>query len=383
MKTKTALLFLFCISIITSCSVDYSSIRGNILFTGTFECFNEIITEYKGKVQNFSCESSAVIYDGKNIIIANDKQVPVVQIVSGKKIPVPEKLGHVFTMFLERDKISPKPQSYINQRLFKYASKYESMAITPDGKYTFAATAFDRTSSGSTELDQFNLLLCWKTGLAETVKILGAGEGRMASIKIIQGLKKGLKSSRYPDGPSYFKVEGLAVVPSAAGNKILFGIRELGESSEKFEYVFRVVSADIEMKSGFPEIGTEFRVVYDFNTSGLKGIKYTLGLSSLEYDKFNNRLYMLTSYEFGDKIGGYLWSIKLEDFYSGKKPSIVADKNGYGIEFCHKPEGLAVIDNRRVLIIYDDDRNFGRKNSSCGTRKANESFYSMMEISAQ
>jgi len=43
--------------------------------------------------------------------------------------------------------------------------------------------------------------------------------------------------------------------------------------------------------------------------------------SSLEYDPFNERLLTTTSYEQGDRIGGYLWTLPMSQREPGGPPS--------------------------------------------------------------
>ncbi len=111
-------------------------------------------------------------------------------------------------------------------------------------------------------------------------------------------------------------------------------------------------------------LGDDFKLIYEFETSPVETLGgKQVGLSSLEYDPFQDRLYILTSYELEETdegLGGFLWMLPLEDLDAGGPPRLVLRGDGRPLTFAHKSEGLAVIDEKHVFVVHDDDRVVGR-----------------------
>ena len=124
---------------------------------------------------------------------------------------------------------------------------------------------------------------------------------------------------------------------------------------------------------------------YRFEPSEYAGVRHVCGLSSLEYDPYNDRLYLMASFEIedeaGEQTGGYLWSMPLDDLTRGVGPSIVEDAHGEVLEFEHKAEGLAVLDTERLFVAYDNDRDMtlGRIDER-DEREACEAPYTVLRI---
>jgi hypothetical protein len=159
----------------------------------------------------------------------------------------------------------------------------------------------------------------------------------------------------------YFKVEGLAAVP---GNKLLFGIRELGAKYDDFNYAVKILSVPYTFDQGELIVGETFSLVYDYNPRVNPLLNHRVALSSIEYDPYQDRLYLLTSFEEGDSdesIGGYLWTLPMTAFNGGCAPKLVMQENATPLIFAHKAEGIAVLDASCVFVIHDDDRVLGRK----------------------
>lgn len=218
----------------------------------------------------------------------------------------------------------------------------------------------------SAELDPYNMLLAWSAGREDEVEIVARStrDGITSSRSVRQRIAQALISDAFPQGPPYFKVEGLAALPDG---RLLFGIRELGTSYEKgeFDYTMQIVSVSYEAGEAGVSLGEDFRLIYEFDPSRVGALgDNVVGLSSLEYDPHRDRLYVLTSYERegeGDEgLGGYLWTLSIEDLDSGYPPVLVHNSDGMPLEFAHKAEGIAVLDDRHVLVIHDDDRELGR-----------------------
>ena len=98
----------------------------------------------------FWFEASAILYDGKSLLVAHDK-------------PMPDGRSSVGYWPGLAD-MTLKPPVYFTDDVFKRGIKYEELAQTPDRKWIFATTAFDRVKEGSADSDGYNLLLCWPAG---------------------------------------------------------------------------------------------------------------------------------------------------------------------------------------------------------------------------
>lgn len=164
-------------------------------------------------------------------------------------------------------------------------------------------------------------------------------------------------------GAPYYKIEGLAAIPGRADadDQLLFGVREVGRNHEDFDYVCRVVSAPYRMHGDDLLFTGDFEVVYDFDPGGYPGIRFEVGLSSLEYDPETDDLYFLTSYEFEheaghDQTGAYMWRLSRADFLAGADPQPVYGETGAVFEFANKAEGVAVLGQARLFVVYDPDR---------------------------
>ena len=163
---------------------------------------------------------------------------------------------------------------------------------------------------------------------------------------------------------------------------MLFGIREIGSSYEDFDYVIKIVAASYSIENDELKLADDFKLIYDYNRASELKLGHSIALSSLEYDPYGDRLYMLTSFEEGDTdkdIGGFLWTLSLEDLKTGKEPTLVFDRevDSTPLEFVHKPEGIAVIGSNRVLVIHDDDRVLGDTQFH---RQANQAAYNIVEF---
>ena len=307
---------------------------------GLIACFEQGLKNAKGK--DLYCETSAIIHIDNKLILANDKSMP-------------DGLGSsIFSLpFTEGMPQEVKPENY-SAPPFLNARKVEGLTLTPDHQYILATTAFDRIKKDSSKWDGYNTILIWPVGSPESVKVVSPSsrDGVVSSLKLREKLSSALKSKQFPDGPPYFKVEGLAAIP---GGKLLFGIREVGRKYDDFDYVVKVVSVSYTILNDEMKLEDNFELVYEYDPSTV-WLKHTIGLSSLEYDKYHDRLYMLTSFETDSEIGGFLWELPMTKFYGRERPRLVKDQRGKPVKFTHKAEGISVIDNNRVIVINDDDR---------------------------
>ncbi len=367
--------------IFTSCAIfqgaDLKGRQGKITQDGSFECFPVGTLNSKDKILN--CETSAVVYYGDKIIAASDKVTAPSAVF---ELPYTQDEGFDATKV-----------THIENSVFNSVRKIEDFAISPDGKLIIGTTAFDRYDEKKTKWNAHNSLIYWNSDKDQKVKIAHSTKAKSkngniynSSITLRQSFAAAFKADNL-EVPAYYKIEGLAIIP---GNKILFGIREMGKTYEDYEYQIKIISADyVYAKSNLELIN--FRIAYDFDASKVKGINKPIGLSSLEYDKYNDRLYLLTSYEHNEegeydpkKIGAYLWVLPMSDFKEKKEPKLVMKKKGKPLLFAHKSEAVTVIDKNTVFVINDDDRVLGDEKVSDKetdfSRHANEATYYIVRI---
>ena len=167
---------------------------------------------------------------------------------------------------------------------------------------------------------------------------------------------------------------------------LLFGVREQGQRHDDFPYVSRVVGAHYVVNaSGNLEFIDELRELYAFEPTDHEGVAIECGLSSLEYDPYHHRLYLMTSFETEvdsvERIGGYLWLMELDNLTTGEPPALIRGMDGTPFEFEHKAEGLAVLDHERVFVVYDNDREMGVGSiDERDERHASEALYTLLHM---
>ncbi|MBN2279302.1 MAG: hypothetical protein JXQ65_01855 [Candidatus Marinimicrobia bacterium] len=328
---------------------------------GLIDVFPENLTKDNGKPV-FS-EVSAVVFDGNNLIFGNDKEIP------GDSL---QQRSPVF--LINYEKFANSDIEFLSDSTFIKAKKYEDFTITPDGKYIIATTGFDRVK-GSGEWDNFNTLLYWPVGNPGKVKIMNTTvrNGIESSVSLREKISKKLN-----DAP-YFKIEGLAALP---GNKLLFGIREVGASYQNFDYTVKMLLTSYFIEGDEMKIPHDVEWVYDFNPDHFfeKLNSRKVALSSIEYNPFKESVFILTSYEneingevTDESIGAFLWEIPLADIFRNNSPKFIES-----VHFNHKAEGIAIIDKNKIFVIHDDDRVLGSDGGQF-LRKPNQNAYSILE----
>ncbi|MFT5372943.1 MAG: hypothetical protein ACI8ZT_001966 [Bacteroidia bacterium] len=353
-----------------------ADIKGEIVYRGVIDCFEPGLLSQAGVLVN--CEASAITFTGDQLVLASDKPIPG----DGKSA--------VFSIsYPGKGQITGQPR-YFGTEQFIAAEKYEDMTITPDGAYIIATTGFDRIKSDSNEWDGFNTLLAWPLNDPTRVQVVepSNNDGVISSVKLRDKISRALVYDEFPDEVPYFKVESLAAIP---GDQLLFGIRELGVRYDQFVYTFKIISTSYEFTNGVLSLG-EFKLVYDFDTnvlidSGLSGSQPSPALSSIEYDAYHKRLYLLTSYETEETdegLGGYLWTLPLSGLNTNMAPAPVRTRNGELLHFAHKAEGITILNENLLLIIHDDDRVLGRdvveNPNTQFSRQAHQAAYSLLSI---
>ena len=322
-----------------------------IVERGLIDCFEAGLQTPEGEPVN--CETSAVVYDGTDLIIASDKPIP-----GENRSPV---LAIAYTEGESAsDAAAPR---YLTASPIVNAIKYEGISITPDGKHIVATTGFDRIKDDSSEWDSYNTLLMWPVGDPDAATIVSAStkNGVTSSVSLREKFSAALKTSQFPEGVPFFKVDGLAVIQ---GNKLLFGIREIGATFQEFEYVFKIVTVSYEIVSDVLVLADDFELAYEYDPSGRPDVPETVALSGIEFDSHADRFYILTSFEESDTdegLGGYLWTLPMADFDAKRPPTLVLKADQSPLSFAHKAEGIAVLSKDRVFVVHDDDRVVGRE----------------------
>jgi len=349
-------------------AADWSA-SARIIDRGVVGCFASGLQDDEGNP--ITCETSAVAYDGTHVIMASDKGIPCAG------------CSPVFAVPYANNTLDPAARTYYTAQPFVDAIKYEDMTVTPDNQYVIATTGFDRVKSDSADWNGYNTMLVWPKGHPDAVKVVApsTADGVTSSVGLRAQFAQALKNEKFQDGMPYFKVEGLAAIP---GNRLLFGIREQGASYKDFEYVTKFVRASYTIAGdGTLTLGDDFAVVYEHQPV----LRQTVALSSIEYDRYHDRLYLLTSYETAstdEGLGGYLWTLSMSDLSAGHAPRLVFKDVLTPLSFAHKAEGVTVISANRILVIHDDDRVLGRADVTNPEtqfhREANQGAYTLVEF---
>lgn len=298
------------------------------------------------------CEGSAVAFDGERLVLASDKPIPGSGRTSVFEVPVDDRAP------------GRAPSRYLANEVFGRARKIEDATVTPAGDRVFLTTGFDRVKAGSGEWDGYNVLMTYPAGRPEAVEVVGRGPGpHRTSVGLRELLRPHLPTAAFPEGAPYFKIEGLAAAP---GRRLLFGVRELGASYRMFRYAVIILEArwseDAEGRIALDP--GSIRSLYRLDDLRVGGRQ--VGLSSLEYDRFRNRYFLLTSFEHEEptpddrppegEMGGFLWTLDEDALLAGERPRPVVGPTGRPLSFVNKPEGLTVLAEEHVLVLFDDDR---------------------------
>lgn len=344
-------LFLECTSTQTPQTDNTNNKAGKSSAMNTALYVNEgFVNAYSANVEAagkpFWCESSAILFDGQKIFMATDKDMP-------------NAMTSVFYWNTEKDLTEGVQASNLYDKVFKNSIKYEDFAMSPDGKMVFLSTGFDRVKTQDHEWDGYNTIYYWEKGQEYAPQVLSTTEGPLNSVALREIFSKAIGSTnvKFPNGVPYFKIEGLAVTDT----RMFFGVREEGQQFDDFEYKIKILSVPYTIKnvSGVKkvEFSGKFEVVADFNPVPSElGLQGPLGLSSIEYDRFNKRFLILTSFEKKELIGAYLWTASESDVLKNQPFTLVKTPDGKPFAFTHKAEDITMLDAERALVIADDDR---------------------------
>ncbi len=285
-------------------------------------------------------ETSAAVFYNQKMILGSDKTIP--------------NHSSVFRVSCKTTLLSNDIE-YLDNQEFMNIRKIEDFTTLPESKFVVATSGFDRVGEDAS-LDAYNSLLCWKMGSENKVQLVcpTTRNNVTSSVSLREKIAKVLKTTEFPEGVTYFKIEGISAIPE---NKLLFGIREMGKDFSNFSYAISLVSVSYSLRGDSLFLGEDFSLFYEFSPNSYTNLNLPLGLSSIEYDSFNKRLLVLTSFELANEnTGAYLWTISLEDLKAKKSLQLVTLSDGNPLKFNHKTEGLAIIDRETIFLIADDDR---------------------------
>lgn len=338
------------------------NLRYSIIDTGVISCFpsntkTKIYDKSKIEIVTASCEPSAIAYNNNSLYFANDKSI------NGKQISSIFSLEYKNGNFTDKNNIN----FFTHPNIF-LVKKFEDFAQTIDNKYILATTSFDRND----ESLEHNSILYLNANNSNIVDFLQVKSGNKYSRKIRNYLEKIIKKP-------YFKIEGLVIIPN---NKLIFGIREEGESYKKFDYVVNLISVSIEEeKNSRLFIKDDFKLIYSFKNTK-KYVNEDVGISSLAWDAFHNSILILTSFEEQEKVGAYLWNLPLEYIEKNIDPVILLSKENQPLKFLHKAEGITFIAKDKLFVIHDDDRRIIPANikGNIYLRKPHEAIYDIVSI---
>ena len=362
---KTSYFSLVAILLLVGCQRPASKLMdgGAIVKEGLIDCFQPGLQAGGREVW---CEASAVLSDGKNLLFANDKDMP-------------DADAAVFYWVYSANNMWSKKPTYLSQNLFKTSQKYEDFSLTPDRKYAFLTTGFDRVKEGSAEWDSYNSLLYWpvsETPQKIQPKAVHLKTGEKFSMGLREALSQALLSPEFPQGMPYFKVEGFA----ATENKFYFGIREEGKKYDDFKYKVKVLTVSYHFVGDSVAMGTDFQTLADIDIASLQpNLPKSLALSCIEYDANRKIFWILTSIESETQgNSAYLWWASEEELKKDQLNLVTDRSTGLPLKFTHKAEDLTAVGENRLFVIHDDDRN--RTKVGNQTRQPHQAAYSIVEF---
>lgn len=358
-----------CIFLLFGQGCTHLDIRGDVVNqgltkSGKSSCFPNTLTTKKNAP--FYCEASAVAYHDGKVYVASDKNVASPR--------------SSFFMYRNIDSLD-EVDSYLTGAVFAGVRKVEDMAVDRENQLIFATTSFDRIKEKSHKWDPYNTLFAFKPDDVNSVFVVNEEitDGYVSSLSVKQLIEDAV-------GSKYFKVEGLAVLP---GNKIVFGIREQGQTYKDFRYVSMALVGSFVIRDSKIFMTEKLEILFDY-TEDVSKVKNNLGLSSLTYNSYDHSLFMTTSYEENEVptiegLGAYLWKVSLsENSRKAKKLMPVLNSEGEMHRFTHKSEGIAIIDKNRLLVVHDDDRvlqsSFRDGVSTKPIRQPSEFFYDVVQF---
>ncbi|MDD2775763.1 MAG: hypothetical protein PHU06_07400 [Gallionella sp.] len=339
----------------------------DVLKSGVIKCSGDV---------DQKCELSGVV-------VIKDEQGGFIHrgIVINDKPPTQKERSSVIDFDIDRS-FSIRPRGCLATPSSKQATKFEDMTLTTDGKYAIATTAFDRPSDG------YNMLVGWVASEPSDSEFEVVLDNANVENKLtIRELLNKAINVHFGYEVAYFKVEGLATLPD---NRLIFGIREYGESYKSFKYGAILIESKYAEHDGkiFVDSSVPFKVIIDLGKEIKSVMGSFVGLSGMDYNAKDQRLYFLTSEEEekeGKKsLNAYLWSIGFDKDAMPDKFSLSLANNLHKatFRFGHKAEGIAFLDDDTMLVVHDDDSELLAISSSqdSAKRRMNESVYTIIKL---
>lgn len=287
--------------------------------------------------EGYSFEPSAVAYNEntQEVIVLNDKDSILYRYKH-------EWNQESKVMSLARE--APRLLTLSNEEA---AKKFES--LTPLGGGDFlAATAFDRTNK------EFNHVVRFRLAEMDGLKEMGPVKAELVNVAL-DNLAAAIRDLSEKSG-GWFKIEGLTTDESA--EHVFFGVRQVGvDYKQPKDVVFVVRCPFSKEKNEISSPDATFR----FLTEKLGEAQ---GLSDIQRAQ-DGGYFILTSREEIDDMGepelkpsshaGALFRVdaKILEGASSDAPLSLGDPI---TRFRAKSEGLAVLPENRLLIVFDDDR---------------------------
>lgn len=322
------------------------SVHAEIVYRGVIDCFDPPPeTEIEQRLTY--CEASAAIFaenelfEKKHIYIASDKDLDIGPAV----------------IELDLEDVSLERDDYLRSSPILRMRKAEDFARVPNSERVFLTSGFDRVKEDSTEWDAYNMLITWKADREDEAIVVEPTGEPPSSLRLKTALTRALITPEFPAGAPYFKIEGLAMLPD---ERLVFGVREIGKAYNDFKYTVQLVAG--QWDPDCPQDLGNLERIYSFDPGSNSTISEPIGLSSIAWDRFGDRLLILTSYETEETdtgLGAYLWVLSQEDLEQENPPTLVTKANGEPLVFAHKAEGVTVISEDQILVVHDDDRILG------------------------
>jgi len=350
--------------------------NGIVLEAGLINCYPKDALDEVGHPLLGS--PSTVVFDGQRLIFGNDKN------------PEDTFLSPVFTIDFPHLQINlqKSPLHYLTYPLFKNPLKYESATLTLNGKIVIMSGCFGTLQpSVSSQANCYHnhTLISFPVGHPEKVSVVApftTPEGTLCSLPVRKTMEKLLCTPAYPTGMPFINVEGLACIP---GNRLVFGVRQIGENWSKNTNTILLMAVTYQIINEKVILFNDFEILYQINPHALLKTPAPLGLVALEYDKYNNQLLLLTTYEIddhgtNDKIGTFLWTLSLDDLLAQKPPILVKTPEGKPLFFPHKLEGLTLVEKDTLFLVADDDHIFLHPDNT-PYRHKNQAVYFIVKLS--
>jgi hypothetical protein len=343
---------------------DYPKQQVKIIKKGKVGCFEKgAFKPAKSKTEKETklayCEASAIAVLDDTLLFASDKDIP------GENRSSIFSVTRALTKTSESavHEIGTQAETYFPKEVFRHLKKAEDFTKTLDGKTVLLTSGFDRIKKDSTAWHPYNTVMAFPKGHPEKAYVVNpvpAGDHGLCSLGLRKALARALANDAFPDGMPYFKVESLAVIPQ---QRILFGIREMGQKYNDFSYTITILQAPFTIKNDRVHIDeAKLRPFLSLAAPMIRGHK--AALSSLHYDPKRKSLYLLTSYEEeveNINLGGFLFRLPLSAINETSAsllatPFLMHQGPSDILHFGHKPEGISLLDEDTLIVVHDDDR---------------------------